>query len=280
MQQDKNQYIPFADVTVASICATNWGDGVGLTYAQAEQVTSLDCKFRATAIEHFDELKYFTGIVSLNAEEFRWCESLKTLSFSTNLAIIGQQAFQGTKNLQSPIDLPNVTSIGYQCFNDCGINNIPHYGAGTNPIPYFNAPKLQGYVSLLLGGSSVREIRSLGNVSSITYYGLWNTYLKKVKFPETAYTAENFGWEWDCDFFETADFGGLTKYSGELLPYCKSGKALIFRTMTPPSIDSIYSGLSAECKFYAPDDALDTYKGTAPFSNFADRFLPLSEYAD
>ena len=58
-------YIIFADTVVEQICATNWGDSVGLTPSQAAQVTSIRNIFNGnTDITSFEELKYFISLPS------------------------------------------------------------------------------------------------------------------------------------------------------------------------------------------------------------------------
>lgn len=58
-------YIKFADPVVEQICATNWGDGTGITEEQAAQVTSIRNIFKEnTDITSFEELKYFISLPS------------------------------------------------------------------------------------------------------------------------------------------------------------------------------------------------------------------------
>ena len=56
-------YIRFADKVVQDICAASWGDGMGITEAQAAAVTTIGAKFRGnTEIKTFDEFSKFTNI--------------------------------------------------------------------------------------------------------------------------------------------------------------------------------------------------------------------------
>lgn len=58
-----DKYIKFVDPVVAQICATNWGDGVGITKKQAAAVTSLHTAFEdRTDVSSFDEGVYFTSV--------------------------------------------------------------------------------------------------------------------------------------------------------------------------------------------------------------------------
>lgn len=69
-------YIRFADPVVQQICATNWGDGVGITKEQAAAVTNFAGKFTGnTEITAFCEIEKFTGLEYLY-QAFQNCENL------------------------------------------------------------------------------------------------------------------------------------------------------------------------------------------------------------
>lgn len=94
--QPATQYIIFVDRAVEAICATNWGDGVGITPAQAAAVTSLSNKFQnQTSITSFDEFKYFTGVAVLYDSTFGGCSNLSSLSLPDSISSIPGYAFYG-----------------------------------------------------------------------------------------------------------------------------------------------------------------------------------------
>ena len=150
-------YIRFADEAVKTICATNWGDGMGITEAQAAAVTSVGTKFRGnTTITTFDEFSKFTNITEfpengygdMNAFSkctalrtitlppsftkigggnagygsgycaFNGCTSLENINVPATLYYIGSHAFSRCKSL-SQIDLSNITYIGQNAFEGC-----------------------------------------------------------------------------------------------------------------------------------------------------------------
>lgn len=139
-----NRYIEFEDSMVGSICAEEWGDGVGITYEQAAAVTSLGTVFAGMGpVAAFNELEYFTGLQSVSSEAFvatslrtiripysvktienkafYSCDSLTdiTISEGSRLTSIGSEAFSGCSSLKS-ITLPDgVTSIGNSAFESC-----------------------------------------------------------------------------------------------------------------------------------------------------------------
>ena len=72
------EYIRFADPVVQEICATNWGDGAGtgITKELAAAVTNFYDKFTGnTEITAFPEIKYFTGLTTLE-NAFSGCTNL------------------------------------------------------------------------------------------------------------------------------------------------------------------------------------------------------------
>lgn len=93
IQASYRDYIPFVDPVIGKHCANIWGDGKGITYAQAAAVTDLTVPGEQTsylsgnrftdlrwAITSFDEFRYFTGLTRLYMPgyvgDFFTCERL------------------------------------------------------------------------------------------------------------------------------------------------------------------------------------------------------------
>lgn len=164
----QSYYIDFADDEVARIMNSNYGDGAGVTEAEAAAITSSNQNpfllFREnTEIETFDELKYLTSIDTLYYSgmyynpngAFERCTNLKSIDL-TNVKKIGGATFNGCSNLEtlknfhptelfidnreqyqfmdciklSSIDLSSCTRIPGICFNGC--SNLETIGSLSN----------------------------------------------------------------------------------------------------------------------------------------------------
>lgn len=124
-----NNIIQFADPNVKAICVQHWdsnGDGE-LSKQEAEAVTTLktdhgdgtygDPAFKDnTTITSFDELKYFTGLTSIESGAFNGCTNLKTVVVPEGVETIADEAFKGCTELLT-VSLPDgLTKIGNFAF--------------------------------------------------------------------------------------------------------------------------------------------------------------------
>ena len=124
-----NNIIQFADPNVKAICVQHWdsnGDGE-LSKAEAAAVTTLktdhgdgtygDPVFKGnTTITSFDELKYFTGLTTIESGAFNGCTNLKTVIVPEGVETIADEAFKGCTELLT-VSLPDgLTKIGSLAF--------------------------------------------------------------------------------------------------------------------------------------------------------------------
>ena len=108
--------ITFEDKEVERICHEH---GV-YTYDDAASVTSIKRWFREnTAIETFNELKYFKGLKKIEDKAFYWCERLKSIIIPNGVTSIGSEAFSYSEKLYSVIIPDSVVFIEQMAFCGC-----------------------------------------------------------------------------------------------------------------------------------------------------------------
>lgn len=229
-----NAYIEFADATLGGILAEKYGDGTGLTYAQAAAVTSfpdwgIGINDR-TDITSFNELNYFTGLQS-----------------------IGHICFRNTPNMViDDLRLPSLVRMGGHCFQNSG----------------------------------VRKVSDLGNLSYIYSWDYAYTFhgcgqLTEVTIPDTL---GEVGTRMLCGCVKLTyvDLGaGAASIKGDNFLYGDTAlSVLLLRASTCVSSGEInfMVGVPETCKIYVPDELVDTYKATSPWSTRAGQIYPLSEY--
>lgn len=159
-QQGGPKYIEFADANVESVIVGRFGDGTGLTYAAAAQITELPYRlFRNnTSIVTFDELEYFTGLTTIAQECFSGCTNLTSLKLPESITTIGASAFTSCSSLSIEVYLPNLTSIGRGAFYLSGITKVLSLGSVTT-----------------ITGASGRATHAFGDCTALTQVVLPST---------------------------------------------------------------------------------------------------------
>ena len=119
-----NNIITFKDERVKMLCVANWdinGD-LELSHEEAKQITSLNNIFCSDVdIFVFNELQYFTGLLSIEDNAFKNCNNLCQITLPTTITNIGVSAFQSCKSLRVvtiPENLP-LTKISENAFSGC-----------------------------------------------------------------------------------------------------------------------------------------------------------------
>ena len=177
------EYIRFADSVVQQICATNWGNGVGITPEQVAAVTTFGPIFKGNEeIAAFSEIEKFTGVTTLDS------------------------AFDGDTALREVALANGVTYTKNQyTFRNCPIESF-----------IANNARLAGDCrGFLMGAGNGGAIDLSGlDVSRVTQVLGWNTeFFKDADFSEINIS----GWD-----LRGATLGTASGISGGLFKGCKA----------------------------------------------------------
>ena len=240
-------YIRFADSAVASICATNWGDGIGTSLVQASIVNTLNNKFSGnTNIISFDELAKFTNVIKLNSAEFRGCLKLKSINLK-NCSDIEGEVFLNCTALQSLGDTTNITYLGgYNIFANCSSLNID-----------LNFPNLQVGNGTVFDNSAIKSIVSLGRITVLDLSFHSCNQLRSVILPNTL-----------------QDITYSTFYNCSSLLWVKLLSTSLCTLTKTDAFDN-----ANNCKLYVPDNLVDSYKSASGWSSYSSRIFSLTQFA-
>lgn len=117
----KAENITFAEANVKTLCVANWDKNTDgeLSTEEAAAVTSLGTVFREkTNIKTFNELRYFTGLTSINSYAF-YKSTIEKVTFPTTVTAIGEYAFSQS-NIGTELVIPRtVKTIGNYAYYSC-----------------------------------------------------------------------------------------------------------------------------------------------------------------
>lgn len=117
----RTDLIEFRDERTKALCVARFdtdGDGE-LSYAEAASVTTLKDYFKQKDFQWFNELKFFTGLASLNANCFNGCAQLQEITLPEGIRTIQDGAFKNCTSLVS-IQMPHsLHEIGPNVFSGC-----------------------------------------------------------------------------------------------------------------------------------------------------------------
>ena len=120
-------HILFQDPVVEGICLDHWdvNHDRQLSISEAQAVTELGTAFtRNPLIRHFPELRFFTGLQTIDVSAFDECTALETIILPITIKTIGDRAF-GTCTRLEYIELPHhLEKIGSYAFTDAALRSI------------------------------------------------------------------------------------------------------------------------------------------------------------
>lgn len=269
-------YIRFADAEVERVLMENnvSSDGVGITMADAQAVTSIGTWFKGNrAITSFEEFVYFNGVTELVIDAFL-DSSLASISLPNSLKTLNAGVFGRCYNLEGDFIIPQVKALNRAVFLATAINSV--YAPNVVTMTGANS---EGVFRLCVALTRV----TLGKVANIPR----ECFAECSKLSEVEI-------EWDnvteiaqdafirCTSLPSLDIGGnVTSIGGGAFYGCSSLQLLICRATTPPSLANANAFTDTNnCPIYVPDASVDAYKAAAIWSTYADRIKPLSEYVE
>ena len=284
---DLAQPIEFEDPNVKSICVSVWGGSIienEITYYEASKVTTLinnsginptyASYFNGnTDIVSFNELKYFTGLTSIEYNAFDGCSNLQTIELpnsvtqieeyyafrncvsltrvilSESLGSIGEGAFQGCTSLTEitlPASLRYISAAAFMGCTSLRTVNIPsnsqleslygyHYYEGENRGVFTNCYNLQ----------SIWLPPTLKTIGQYAFYGC--SYLSEVILSEGLRTIEYYAFS-GCNSLYEIVFPSTLKeiktgaFENVYFGYGNGLKGITFLGTTPPDVSSTLQG--------------------------------------
>ena len=241
--------IEFADPAVKAICVANWdtnGDGE-LSYDEAAAVTDLGEVFKNNLeITSFDELQYFTGLMTIGYPAFANCTGLTSVTIPEGVTSIGQYAFYGCYMLAKITFAESVTSIENEAFYGCTSLTSVTIPKGVTSIgleSFFGCPNLEsitvasgnavfdsredcnaiietGTNTLIAGCQSTVIPNSVTCIGPEAFYCCYN--LTSITIPESVTNIGDWAFR-ECSSLTSVTLNeGLTNIGDMAFAYCES----------------------------------------------------------
>lgn len=247
-------YIQFADAKVERVLMENnvSSDGVGITMADAQAVTSIGTWFKGNqSIETFDELQYFTGLTYLTTTSsangdnaaFFDCTSLRRVTLPLSITMIGDYSFCKCSSLSEIKGVDNVVKINryafqYTALTELEFPNVSESNGG--PFSSSAATKLLLPNFVKTSGSLCDQMTNLqllllgANTNRIGTYSFWRMTNNQT--------------------------------------------TLICLATTPPTLEGS-NNLGFMSAIYVPDASVDAYKSATNWTSASAKFKGVSQLA-
>ena len=171
MNMEIEEYIIFADSLMEQICATLWGDGVGIKPSQAARVVIIPSNLTTNkkTVTSFDEFQYFINTTTMQgggttesnaAGAFTSCTALTSITLPDSLVTIGAGTFKGCTSLDiTNEELSNVTTIGAGAFTS---------GLSATSTFELDCPNLTSIGRGAFMNSNIYKVNDLGSITNLT----------------------------------------------------------------------------------------------------------------
>ena len=275
-----NIYIRFASPELGVFCATQWGDGVGITTSQAAAVSSsqFSTAFRnwsgKSTVASFNEFVYFTGVTAISQGS----------STSSNGG-----ALNGWTSLQSITTPSSLVSIGSYNLTSTPIktwrlNNRLSFGGNQNWRS--STQLLHVYIKNLSHWANTNKSSEYGSYkasSGVTHLYYNDVLMTEFDIPNTDTTI------YTCAFLGCTDLtkitvpSSITSIPAWAFYRCTSLLSIVFRSEIPPTLSNTnaFSSNASGRKIYVPYSSdhsiLAAYKAATNWSTYASSIYELDE---
>ncbi len=257
--------IHFEDAMVKTLCLSNWdddGDGE-ISIGEAANIESIGTVFRGKQITKFNELRFFSGLTSIEAYAFCDCNKLTSITLPSRVTSIGDGAFSNCSSL-SGISFPSeLTNIGAYSFSGCSLLTSITLPTGVECIG----------ANAFAGCGKLRSIDFSANLTSIgasAFEVCLN--LTNIVFPSGLTSIGNKAF-FLCSNLRSIDLpSSLTSIGDNAFSRCASLTDILVRPITPPIAgEAVFNG--STCNIQVPSSSVGTYKSANGWNIYAERIV-------
>ena len=184
------------------------------------------------------------GVTSIREYAFQNCSSLTSITIPSGITEIANYTFQDCSSLSSVTILGKLTNIGNYAFSGC---------------------------------TKLADFAIPATVTSIGKYAFYNcSSLTSVTIPDGMYYTDESVFSNCAGLAALTLHKNITSLGANSFYNCKGLQEIHCYAVTPPTCktDALY-GVSSSTKLYVPEESVETYSNTAPWSNFNITAIPL-----
>ena len=224
------------------------------------------------------------SVTSISEHAFSRCTSLTSITIPNSVTSIENYVFYGCSSLTS-INIPNsVTSIGDNAFDSCTSltsitipNSVTSIGGGAfRGCSSLTAIIIPNSVTSIGGGafrgcSSLTAIIIPNSVTSIENYVFYGcSSLTSITIPNSVTSIEMYAFDHCSSLTSITIPNGVTYIGDYAFRYCPElTDVYCYAVIVPQTYTDAFDGSKVEyATLHVPDESLQAYKETEPWSNF------------